>query len=222
MGKRTLVSCWKQYERLTITLLNGSGTKPRAKGMPKPKTKKEVLAELKELTDKANQDKIGDALTTLFVRPYIPQGLEVGFNADCKRGAIPQWQTEVDGDHGKILVHPPAILKFIHTIRQITSEHIEREEELVNLRHLSFLSEVAKLPNIYILFLLVLQRIALLMEIAHLEKRGGVVEIADGEAYHTLLWAFKELEMFLTKTYGVNMRAQYGISWYEGDWITGT
>ena len=60
-----------------------------------------------------------------------------------------------------------------------------------------------------------------MLEIAHLEKRGGVIEIAEGEPYHTLLWAFKELEGFARRTYGVNIRAQFGISWYESDWITG-
>ena len=68
---------------------------------------------------------------------------------------------------------------------------------------------------------MVLQRVAFLLEITHLEKRGGIIEVAEHESYHTLLWAFKELELFVKKTYGVNIRAHYGIAWYEAEWITG-
>ena len=123
---------------------------------------------------------------------------------------------------GVILAHVPGIFRFIHTIRQITEVHLEEEDEdMLRLRHLSFLFEISKMPNTYILFMLILQRVALLLEIAHLEKRGGVIEVAEGEAYHTLLWAFKELEVFSDQAYGISIRPQFGIFWYESDWITG-
>ena len=97
----------------------------------------------------------------------------------------------------------------------------EIRSDFLRCRYLSFKKEISKLPSIYVLFLLVLQRVAYLLEIAHLEKRGGVVEIAEGEPYHTMLWAFKEFEIFARKTWGLNIRARYGISWYESEWITG-
>ena len=96
----------------------------------------------------------------------------------------------------------------------------EDYEDFLHLRYISFLKELSKLPSIFILFMLVLQRTAYLLEVAHLEKRGGIVEVAEGEAYHTLLWAFKELENLGPKL-GKNVRADFGVLWYESEWITG-
>jgi hypothetical protein len=207
MGKRTLKTCWKQYERLSRGYLDDEDNR------------ESFRERLDTLTIKANNDRIGNALYALFVRPYLAQPLTVEFTTALDDG-VPEWQTAYVEEDSALLVHPVSIFKFRRDIREI-KVNPEKKEDLLRSRYLSFLSEIEKLPSIYLLFLLVLQRVAYLLEIAHLEKRGGVVEIAEGEPYHTLLWAFKELETFCRKAYGVNIRADFGISWYEADWITG-
>ena len=207
MGKRTLASCWKQYEKLSLAYLDGQ------------KDNSKILEKLHILTEKTNLDKIGNALFTLFVSPYISICNTVEFITSMDEG-IPDWQTQFDPETGIIQVHPLSVFRLINEMSQLGVPTVV-EDDFIRSRHLSFLTEIGKLTSTYILFLLVLQRVAYLLEIAHLEKRGGVVEVAEDEAYHTLLWAFKELESFLRNTYGLNIRAHYGISWYEAEWITG-
>ena len=207
MGKRTLASCWKQYEKLSYAYLDGQ------------KDKEKLVEKLLLLTTKTNGDKIGNALLTLFVVPYINVCKSVEFAVDLG-GEIPESKTSFKEQDGIINVHPLSVFKFIKEIGQLKLPTFE-EEDFLKSRHLNFLVEIGKLTPIYLLFLLVLQRVAYLLQVAHLEKRGGVIEIAEDEDYHTMLWAFKELETFIRKTYGVNIRAHYGISWYEAEWITG-
>ncbi len=208
MGKRTLMSCWKQYEKLSGDYLD------------EEKDKDATIAKLSDLTRKANADQIGHALLRLFVSPHIPACNTLDFSVLHNGGGLPDWETSFDTESGTMLVNPVTVIQFIKKIKVLTPEAIDRNDFVI-CRHTSFLLEIARLPVIYIVFLLVLQRVAYIMEITHLEKRGGIIEIAEDESYHTLLWAFKELEIFVKNTYGVNVRAHYGISWYEAEWITG-
>lgn len=207
MAKRTLTTCWKQFEKLSLDYLGGE------------KDCAAIAKKLEELTSRTNADKIGGALETLFIRPHITQKVAVKFSVEFDDGEIPIWQTRYDAEADSIIVHPLSIFKFISDIRKIVV--VEHEDDFVDLRYTSFLYELGKMSSVYLLFLLMLQRVAYLLEIAHLEKRGGVVEVAEGEAYHTLLWAFKELEGFAQRTRGDSVRAMFAISWYESDWITG-
>jgi hypothetical protein len=36
-----------------------------------------------------------------------------------------------------------------------------------------------------------------------------------------LLWGFKEVERMYREMKGVNIRAEYGVLWYESDWYVG-
>ena len=207
MAKRTLTSCWKQFEKLSLDYLGGE------------KDGADIAKKLETLTARTNVDKIGKALETLFIRPHISQEITVEFSVELEDGEIPSWQTRYDADTNRVILHPLSIFKFISDIRKIVV--VEHDDDFVDLRYASFLHEIGKMSSTYLLFLLVLQRVAYLLEIAHLEKRGGVIEVAEGEAYHTLLWAFKELEGFAQRTRGDSVRAMFAISWYEADWITG-
>lgn len=209
MARRTLKTCWKQYEKLSQGYLGSDDEEKR----------EDILDKLDTLSFKANGDRIGDALVALFVRPYIQQPTSLLFSTDVSEG-VPEWQTMLDSEEGQLIVHPISVFQFINLCRT-TEVTPEMHDDFLRSRYLSFLMEIGKLPSIYILFLLVLQRVAYTLEVAHLEKRGGVIEIAEGEPYHTLLWAFKELEVFSRNMYGINIRAHFGISWYEADWITG-
>ena len=211
MAKRTLSSCWKQFEKLA------SEYRAAAAEQHPPVTKRALA-----LVEKANTDHIGaNTLLPLFVKPYIVAPVSLEFTAELdERGELPAWHTRYDAEKTIIHIQPLAVLCFFQEL-QAAKAAKNGEADFLIVRYRSFLREIAKLPSIYFLFLVVLQRVAEMLEIAHLEKRGGVIEVAEGESYHTLLWAFKELEVFVRRTYGVNVRAHYGISWYEADWITG-
>lgn len=210
MARRTLSSCWKQFNKLSSDYLTEK--RPR----------EECLEKLRDLTAKSNNDQIGDqTLAPLFVKPYVVVPLSLVLTSEMgEDGEEPKWQTHFDPETNTISLHPLTCCRFIRDIGELRVTD-DDYDDFLHCRYKSFLVEIAKLPSIYLLFMLVLQRVASLLEIAHLEKRGGIVEVAEGESYHTMLWAFKELEAFTRKTYGMNIRAQYGISWYESEWITG-
>ena len=209
MAKRTLKSCWKQYETLSRKYLDN------------PDRQDEFLEKLETLTFKANADQIGQALTALFIKPTVGEDVDCQFSVALEEdGSLPDWRTRHDPEANVLYVHPITVIKFIRDIAELEVTD-DMYEDFLRCRYNSFLKEMGKLPSIMILCLLILQRVACVVEIAHLEKRGGVVEIAEGEPYHTMLWAFKELEAFARRTYGINARAHFGISWYEADWITG-
>ncbi len=207
MAKRTLMTCWKQYENLSQSILSGEQNNSK------------LHDKLLTLTAKANADKIGNALYTLFVKPYMSNCKSVEFTVDMISG-VPEWLTDYLEETGTLLVHPISTIRWINNIKNLIMPDF-REDEFILFRNISFLIELGKLPSIYLLFLIVLQRVAILLRITHLEKRGGIIEVAEDESYHTLLWAFKEFEQFMKKVYGINARPHFGISWYESDWITG-
>jgi hypothetical protein len=209
MAKRTLKSCWKQYEKLSRQYLDT------------PDRRDEYLAKLEELTFKANADDIGAALAALFIQPTVGEEVSVQFSVGIEDdGELPDWHTKHDPEQNVVYVHPITIVKFLRDVADMEVTE-DMYEDFLRCRYNSFVKEMGKLPSIMVLFLLILQRVAFMVEIAHLEKRGGVVEVAEGEPYHTMLWAFKELEAFARRTYGINARAHFKISWYEADWITG-
>lgn len=207
MAKRTLTSCWKQYEKLGLDYVHAGEKAPA------------VMKKIEALTTRANADELGAALVTLFVKPYVNLNLKLEFTS-LDRTDNHAFLSSYDEASSRILLHPVAICRFIEELRAYQANEAEAQDFLLQ-RYRTFLREIGKLPTIYILFLVVLQRVAYLLQIAHLEKRGGIVEVAEGENYHTFLWAFKELEIFARKQYGINIRAHYRISWYEADWITG-
>jgi hypothetical protein len=207
MAKRTVQSCWKQFEKFSTDYLTGS------------KSEADCRAKMDDLSAKANEDLIASSLFVLFVKPHLPLDLDLVFDCDLDEG-VPKWQTRYDSENKRIVVHPVSIVKFIREIQE--SEVSDDDyEDFLHLRYVSFLQEVKKLPSLFILFMMVLQRTAYLLEVAHLEKRGGIVEIAEGEAYHTLLWAFKELEAIGPELLSKNIRSDFSILWYESEWITG-
>src|SRR5210317_1702661 len=100
MAKRTLQSCWKQYEKLVGKYLND----------PSDKNYDAVL----DLTEKANADGLGDSLFALFVKPHLPLDLTVVF--DCcleDDGSLPQWKTFYSSEKQQIMLHPITSMKYI-------------------------------------------------------------------------------------------------------------
>lgn len=212
MAKRTVASCWKQFEKLSDTYLE------------QPEERAETLTKLQVLAEKANKDRIGDnTLAPLFVRQYINDPLSVVFVVEPgteEQDGIPDWQSRLLEDEKRLEINPLGIVAAIRGMQKIEKDEID-DSDFLHQRYQSFLVELAKVPTIYLLFMFVLQRVAYKLQIAHLEKRGGVIEVAEGESYHTLLWAFKEFEAFARRHYSVNLRSDFGLYWYESDWITG-
>lgn len=211
---RTLASTWTQYEKLAKAYIQET------------KDRSDVINSLNNNATKANQAKIGEAISKLFF-PNYPNfestATKFYIHPSTEPEDYPLWCTAYEEETNTVIINPLAIFQFIEECNEaeelLAQPKIRRS--FMRYRYYAFLTELRKLPSRILMFLLVLQRIALTKKIADVETKGGVIEAADGEEYLTLLWAFKELESFLINTNGLNLRSEYKVSWYESDWSIG-
>ncbi len=83
------------------------------------------------------------------------------------------------------------------------------------------MTELGKLPTRLLLFLAVLEGVARYKEVSKADKRPTSPEAPENDEYLNLLWAFKELEIFITETTGTSIRTEFNLLWYEAEWING-
>jgi hypothetical protein len=212
MAARTLASTWKQFERAAQRCQAGSGTKARE------------TSALNEVVRKANASPIGEAIATLFVRPYA--GMEkatVVFLEAGEEGFPSDRPVAFKADASMFEINPVGVIHFCQECREAIGSLSTptARESFSRYRYQAYLSELSKLPTHLVLFLLVLQEVANARQISRVEKKGGEVEVAEDERYLNLLWAFNELESILARTSGLNLRGEYSVLWYESDWIVG-
>ncbi len=214
MAARTLSTTWKQLEKL-------------AEKLSQKKPVKGTIEAIDDLCRKTNESKIVDAMVSLLVTPYGGMdGVRIQFaTSDGKK--FPDWVTQYDEETKVIQVNGVQILKFIADCKAASKNLTtpQAKESFPGYRLLAFMSEVGKIPTRLALFQMVLVQVARCKEICKADKRGGsaaiVADTTETEQYQTLLWAFKELEVFYRETTGVAMRSEYGILWYESEWIAG-
>jgi len=212
MAPRTLASTWKQYEKQVDNYLN------------EKKPLDVVVESLNTLAKKSNAAKIGDAIAKLFLSGYenFTEVQVVFYEHDDEPDFYPIFPTEFDEESKTILLNPVGIFQFLQdcdaAAQLLQTPQVRRS--FLRYRYFAFLTELKKLPSKIMMFLLVLQQVALVDKIADVETKHGIEE-ADGEDYLSLLWAFKELESFLLNTSGVELRSEFKISWYESDWSIG-
>ena len=212
MAARTLNTTWKQLEKLVEKL------SPKKSG-------KGAIEAIDDLSQKTNESKIVDAMASLLVTPYGLEGVKVRF-ALSDKGEFPEWLVQFDAEEKVIRVNPVGIVQFSDKctkMKQLLTTP-EAKESFQGYRLFSFMSKLGKIPSRLILFLHVLGQVARCKEICKADKRGGGAVAADSsetEQYLVLLWAFKELETFYLESTGMSLRSEYGILWYEAEWVTG-
>ena len=230
MAPRTLSIAWKAYEKQSDAFLN------ETKALDK------VVQDLNNNAKKSNSVKIGNAIARLFFLNYSDlENLPVKFYVHDESELAedyPVWPTKyidpipaqeateeteaIKGVPGYMIINPLGIFDFINNCESaaqlLSTPKVRRK--FMTYRYYAFLNEIKKLPSKLIMFLLILQQIAQIKKITDVETKHGIEE-AEGEVYLTLLWAFKELEIFLSTSSGVVLRSEYKISWYESDWSIG-
>ncbi len=212
MAPRTLASTWKQYDKVIRKL---AATPP-----PHP----DEIEAVNAITRRVNRSRIVGALATLFVHPYpTMEEMGVRFYVPPEGEDFPDWAVSFDPEEGVFQINPVAVFRFRDRCRQ-AAELLTRPEgraDFADYRYNAYLAELRKLPDPMFLFLLLLGEVANARKISQVEKKGGQIELAEDEAYTNLLWAFKELETFYATTHGADLRAEYGILWYESEWFVG-
>ena len=210
MARRTLATTWSGFERLV---------RLHAKAAEKGGSK---LDAIDELVRKSNASRIVEALATLFVQPYGLTDVTVKF-AESEKGKFPEWQSDYDEENGIIWVNVLGVFQFLDECTKAveTLKTPEARKSFQDYRYQAYLAQLVKLPSRYVLFLLTLRQVAAAQRITDVEKKGGEIEVAKGETYLQLLWAFKELEAFFRRTSGLDLRSEYGMLWLESDWFVG-
>lgn len=210
MAPRTLASAWKSFERLA-----------RRYEEAKPPRFDQARA-LDDLSSKTNSSRIVAALGELFVQGH--HGMEeVGVEFYTSGGGeFPDWTTNYLPEENKLLVNPVGVFRFRKQCEESAAalRTLQARKDFRTYRYRAYLSELCKLPARYMLFLQVLSGIGEACEVTHVEKKkGGGFEDVEDENYMNLLWAFNELEAFVSEHKGINIRSEYSIRWYESDWV---
>lgn len=211
MGPRTLSSTWRSFEKLARRYHD------------QPESREKTWADMRDLASRVNTSRIPDALAALLVHPY--PGLEeavVRF-VDSPEDAPPDWVSDFEPEEEIVLISPIGVVAFERQCAAAVDalKTPETRRDFQTYRFSAYLAELRKLPTSQLLFLLILREVARARHITRVEKKGGGTEEVEDEAYMRLLWAFKELESFMRQMKGVSMRAEYGILWYESEWIVG-
>lgn len=212
MAPRTLSSTWRSFEKLARAYLRGE--KPRA----------EVVAELDELGRKVNKSRIVEALAMIMVHPH--HGLDevsVQFALADENGDYPAWETDFDEEARVILLNPVEIVRFVQECQEAADKlrTPDARASFKKYRLHAYMVELAKLPSQLALYLHLLREVARQLQVTQVERKGGGSEEVDDVRYMRLLWAFKEMEQFFAREHGISLRSEYGLLWYESDWIVG-
>lgn len=208
MAKRTFATIWQQIEKMHQSLAEGK------------KNKAETDAALQELLEKPDVQLIIGELGQLLMLDYDAFA-EISFefirdkdNQNFIRSSY------FDSKQKIIFMDPFRLLDFADEIKGY-AEEMPADADFEKYRKNSFLAEASKLPKKSILFLCILQQVAISDGLTHI----GLSEIPQGELsdtsfYQTILWAFNELEKKLYTLNGINIRTEFNISWHESEWIS--
>lgn len=213
MAPRTLASTWRQFEKLAKAYLNQA---PGADPDGEP---------LRDLAERVNKSRIAEALATMFLAPYA--GFEetgIRFLEAAAGSPYPdEWDTRFDEEGNILEINPVGVLGFTRrcddAFERLATPEARRDFATYRLN--AYMAELRKLPSRLLLFILILRKVAEVLKITEVEKRGGETEDVDDGGYMNLLWGFKEVERMYREMKGVSIRAEYGVLWYESDWYVG-
>ena len=192
---------------------------------------KTLLEELTKIVDEVNASPIPGSIGELFVAPHIEEEKfsvtfslpEVVKPTDEDKAVIYQSYDveEVPRPDSTIEIDSIALYRFIYSIQNVPeiSEEDALELSFSAKRQLAFMKEVSKLPEPYFVYLAVLQELAFCNDVVSVEDREGNFHQSDAGFYLSLLWAFKEFEVFYLRVQNRSLRADSGIIWHEGDWV---
>ena len=200
---------WTQLEKLTLAFIR------------KP-TEKNRLA-----YDKA-QGRAKDfleKLTFFFIQNH--PGLE-GYKAvfiPTQEGQCPEWGCRCDEETREFRLNLVGIFRFLEECRH-AHETMNLPEGRANFsvyRMNAYKDQLQKLPPQMMMFLLLFQEEARILEVAQEErKRASRAEVSplDMEYIH-FLWAFRELEKVYRCLKGVELKSDLQFVWHETEWTSG-
>lgn len=203
---------WAQIEKLSLAYLQKSGT-VQAANLDKC---------LKHAADFAEK------VSAFFIRHY--NGLEEASVSFCLStdGTYPDWACQYDEESKTFMLNAVGIMSFVQSCNE-APELILTPEGRGNgnfsvYRLNAYKAELRKLPSQMMMFLLLFQEVARVLDVTTVERRRNsarhVLEKTDTD-YMNLLWAFRKVDGIYTKFHGIDMKSDIKFTWHESEWATG-
>ncbi len=213
MARRTLTTTWRNIERLIE--------------QHRKRCDNDKLEELNRLLERVNKSSVVSALATLFINPY--HGME---EAQLRFAPVPLPDIPQKGEKARFSPEENILYVNVLEVLNFRQECQESRDNLTSpamrksfhhYRYHAFLAELSKLPNQLLFFLLILEEVANVLNVASADKRkvGGEEENSEARDYLQLLWGFKELENFMRQHKGIDLRSEYSLLWQESNWFVG-
>jgi len=212
----SVVNLWKRLSGLYTGYLN-----KKSYDAVLPVLNEEETEVLNEIVKEINSSGVPDSITSSFIIPYLnTDNLIFRFMAayDAENYGVATYVEK----RSYFIMNLIEFLKFVNKVYsagQYIKDNMEIREDVTVHRQYAFMKELAKLPEPYLVYIAVLQEVAVVNDIVSIEHRNGGYIKSDSAGYLSLLWAFKEFEGFYLRMQHRNLRADYGIIWHEGNWV---
>ena len=216
----TLAGFWKNINSIAPKCLNVADF-----------DEKDSLSELTRIVEEVNMSPIPRSIGNLFVGPYLEEDkFSVNFSLpetlqsveiDKPVSYISYDVEERPRKESTISINSLALFNYVESFKNIP-ERVDEDLSTAAFREkrqAAFMKEIAKLPDPYFVYLAVLQELAYCNDVVSVEDREGNFHESDASFYLSLLWAFKEFEVFYLRAQNRSLRADYGIIWHEGEWV---
>jgi hypothetical protein len=176
---------------------------------------------LNEVLEEINASGVPHSIASSFVAPFIhDEKVKLVFELPGDKEMFgPAKYIE---EESKVIISPLDFLYFVrkvHSSEKYIQDNMEVREDVKIHRQYAFMKELAKMPPPYLIYIAVLQEIAIANDVVSIEHRNGGYIKSEAAFYLSLLWAFKEFEQFYLRMQHRSFRADYGVIWHEGEWV---
>ncbi len=203
---------WSQIEKLSLTYLRKSGP-AQAGSLDRCLKRSGVFAE---------------KVSRFFVQS-VP-GLEEAQVVFCmsEDGAYPEWACSYDEENHVFRVNSVGVMAFMQSCEK-APELLQTREGRGNgdfsvFRLNAYKAELRKLPSRMMMFLLLFQEMARVLNVAVVEHKRSTARRAMEKTdldYINLLWAFRKVEDIYAQLNGSELRSDVKFTWHEAEWTTG-
>jgi len=141
-------------------------------------------------------------------------------------GDYPEWGCRFDEESRIFQLNLPGVLRFEASCREAVTlmNRPEGRETFSAYRLNAYKAQLTKLPPQMLMFLLLFQEEARVLQVAEDERRRGVSRPETAQTdldYTNFLWGFRELEKLYLCLKGLELKADVQFVWHEIDWTTG-
>ena len=176
---------------------------------------------LKEILEEINASGVPHSIASSFILPYVHKDkIQFVFEQPGEEEMFgPAKYLEEDS---KMIFSPLDFLLFVkkvHSAEQHILDNMEIREDVKIHRQYAFMKELAKMPPPYLIYISILQEMAIANDVVSIEHRNGGYIKSEAAFYLSLLWAFKEFEQFYLRMQHRSFRADSGVIWHEGEWV---